>query len=121
VAAPLSNFSALLKGGKLRVIALAAPRRADGMFAAVPTWTELGLPAVSDNFRMVIGPKGLAAGQLAFWDAAFSRLTRHAEWRKEIEDNSLSAAYLGSADALPMLDRRYAEYQQVLNQLGVLK
>ena len=119
VAAPLSNFSTLMKGGKLRVIALAAPRRPEGPFATVPTWSELGLPAVSDNFRMVVGPRGLGADQLAFWDEAFMRLTRHAEWRKEIEENGLAAGYLRSGETTAALERRYAEYQQALNALGL--
>jgi putative tricarboxylic transport membrane protein len=121
VAAPLSNFSPLLKTGQVRVIAVAAPRRSEGQFAAVPTWTESGWPAISDNFRMVLGAKGLDAGQRAFWDEAFERLTRRGEWRKELESNALSPEYLRSSEARARLEQRYGEYQQTLHSLGLLK
>lgn len=119
VAAPVSNFTALWQAGKLRVLALAAPRRAQGAFAAVPTWTELGLPAVSDNVRLLLGPKGLGAAELAFWDGALARLARHPEWLRDLETSGLSARYLPAGAAAAELERLDADYRRILGELGL--
>ena len=51
--------------GRMRVVAVAAPRRLAGVLAGVPTWTEQGVDLVSRNWRTIMGPKGMAAAQFA--------------------------------------------------------
>ena len=42
--------------------------------AQIPTWREQGIDAVFGNWRGVVGPKGVSAAQLAYWDDVFSKL-----------------------------------------------
>ncbi len=57
-----------VQAGKLRMLAVTAPKRLGGEIASVPTWKELGVNAVSANWRSVVGPKGLSAAQVRYWD-----------------------------------------------------
>jgi putative tricarboxylic transport membrane protein len=70
------------EAGKLRVLGVAAPRRLGGVLADVPTWKEQGVNAVVTNWRMVAGPKGMTAEQVAYWDRVLAKLTATDEWKK---------------------------------------
>src|SRR5262249_7766425 len=76
VATPVANSLAHVQAGRIRVIGVAAPQRFEGPLAAVPTWKEQGADVVVANWRPVIGPKGLAAPQVAYWEGVFSKLTQ---------------------------------------------
>jgi putative tricarboxylic transport membrane protein len=76
-----------LAGGRLNIIAVAAPRRLGGPLAGVPTWKEQGVDVVSGLPRIVIGPKGMAPVQVAFWESALRKVTETAEWKADIEQN----------------------------------
>ena len=91
VATPTANAIPHLQAGRMRVLAVAAPQRVEGPLAAVPTWKEQGADVVVANWRPVIGSKGLAEPQVAFWESVFARLTQTGEWKAEIaRDGSVS-------------------------------
>ncbi|MBI3069086.1 MAG: tripartite tricarboxylate transporter substrate binding protein [Betaproteobacteria bacterium] len=121
VATPASTFVPVIASGKVRVIAIAAPRRTTGQLASVPTWQEQGLNVVASGYRMFIAPKGLNAGHIAFWDNALTRLSRSEAWRKELEANEWQDSYMNSADSRKYLDARYEEYRGILVELGLAK
>ncbi len=76
-----------LQRGAIRIVAISAPKRMGGILADVPTWTEQGIKAVNSNWRAFIGPKGLPPAQVAFWEAAVSKLGETEAWRKELATN----------------------------------
>src|SRR5690606_15169648 len=55
-----------LAEGRLRALAVTAPDRLTGLFAAAPTWAELGVDCVIGTWRVVIAPAGITAEQCAF-------------------------------------------------------
>jgi putative tricarboxylic transport membrane protein len=110
----------MVKAGKLRVIGILAPKRILGPYADTPTWTEQGFPAVVDTWRGVIGPKGLDAAQIAFWDSIFKKAVATEAWKKAIERNVQQDEYLNSAQTKKMFDAEYAKYRTVLRELGML-
>ena len=73
--------------GRLHIVAVAAPRRIGGPLAGVPTWKEQGMDVVSPLPRVLIGPKGMAAPQIAYWENAMRKVTETPEWRADIEQN----------------------------------
>jgi putative tricarboxylic transport membrane protein len=107
--------------GQTRVLAFAAPQRVGGMFASVPTMTELGLPVVANNWRLVMAARDLTPAQSAYWDGAFRRLASSPEWNKELQAQYLSNSYLGAADLRQYLDQQYSEVRQILADLGMAK
>lgn len=110
----------LLQTGQIRVIAISAPKRATGVFAEVPTWQEQGYNVVVSNWRSVIGPKGLAPAQIAYWERALQRLVETEEWKKDLETSYLSGEFLGSADTRKMMDADYAKLKAFLTELELV-
>ena len=107
--------------GQLRVIAISAPRRAPGALAAVPTWKEQGYDVVVDNFRALIGPRGMQAAQVAYWQAVFARLVETDDWKKDLAANLWENSYTAGGDARDYLDGQYRELRRVLGDLGLAK
>ena len=110
-----------VQGGKLRMLAISSPRRLKGDAAGVPTWRELGLNAVSSNWRGVVGPKGLSPAQIAYWDATFSALVKTPEWLQTLQKNQWEHEYLGSAGTFKFLREEYKELEVLLTELGDAK
>ena len=122
-AVPISvAFSAnLLRNGQARILAVAAPKRLPGDLAGVPTWRELGYDAVVSQWRGFVGPKGLTAAQLAYWEDTFRRLMETPEWKQELERNFWEANVQGSAGFRKILDEDNAELKAFLGSLDLIK
>jgi putative tricarboxylic transport membrane protein len=115
---PLNVLPQML-AGKVRVIAVSAPRRLTGKMANVPTWREQGFDAVFGNWRGVIGPKGLSKEQIDYWDQVFSRLNAADEWKAEIQSGMWEETYMNSRDAKAFLDKEYEQLRRILSDLGI--
>jgi putative tricarboxylic transport membrane protein len=121
VATPSANAIPHLQAGRMRVLAVAAPRRLDGALAAVPTWKEQGADIVVTNWRPVIGPKGLTPPQVAFWEAAFARVVQSDEWKSEIARDGSVSHYMGSRELASYFDEQYALFKAILADLGLAR
>lgn len=121
VATPMSTYLPVLDSGKIRIVAIAAPRRVSGKFADVPTWKEQGYDAVMPSYRMFIAAKGLGAQQLNYWDGVFARLAKSAEWQKELAANEWQGSYMNSAESLKYLEARHSEYRKILTELKLAR
>lgn len=110
-----------LQAGKLRGIAVSGPRRLGGAFAEVPTWKEQGYDSVYANWRGVVGPKGMSAAQIAYWDDVFARLTQTPEWRQEAQRLLQDPVYMNSQETRRFLDVQQQELRAVLVELGLAK
>jgi putative tricarboxylic transport membrane protein len=120
-ASPASAVLAHVKSGRLRTLAVSSERRLSGDLASVPTWTELGIPAVSANWRSVIGPKGMTPEEITYWDDVLGRLTRLPEWRHDLETRLVEPTYLNSRDTRKRMDAESAHLTAVLTELGLAK
>ena len=121
VANPHSSFLAPLKEGRLRVLAIAAPQRLPGDFAAVPTWKELGVDAEIEAFRAIAGPKGLPGAQLAFWESALRKMAETEEWRLMLEKRAWVSRFAGPDGCQRGLKRQYDQMRAGLLELGLAK
>ena len=121
ISSPVSSVMGQLRAGKIRVVAVSAPRRLSGEFADVPTWSELGVRSSIDVWRALAGPKGMSAAQIAFWEGVTARAVKDAEWAKELERSLAEAGYKGSADTLRQWQEEYAEMRTLYAALGLAK
>ena len=110
-----------LQLGQIRLLAITSPKRAPGVFAEVPTWTEQGYNVVTSNWRSVIGPKGLSGDQVAFWERALRQLVETDEWKKDLERGFLSGEYLNAAETRKLMDSDYAKVKAFLTELELVK
>lgn len=120
MATPMSAWKHV-QTGKLRMLAISAPRRVGGDVAVVPTWKELGFNAVSANWRAVVGPKAMPAAQVAYWDQALGAMVKAPEWREAARKYQWEDDYLDSAGTLKFMRDEYRHLEALLTELGDAK
>ena len=109
-----------VQAGKLRVIAVSSPRRLQG-FAEAPTWKEQGINSEYASWRGMMGPRGMSAAQIAYWEDVFAKLTRTDEWRQDVEKNLWEVTYKGSRDTIREMEQRYDDFKRILVELELAK
>jgi putative tricarboxylic transport membrane protein len=116
-----ASVLAELNAGRLRVLAISAPARLSGPFAASPTWRQLGADCVIGAWRGVSGPAELDPAQVNFWAGVLASATRHPAWQAELARLSWSPL-LQTGDILrAYLAQERAEFVATLSELGLLK
>jgi len=121
LATTASNLVPFAADGKMRVLAMAAPTRLGGPLANVPTWREIGIDAIGNNWRGVAGPKGMTSAQVAYWESTLNQLVATDEWKKDIDRNLWVGNYMRSAEAGTEYKRQYGELKDVLTEVGLAK
>ncbi|OGA48159.1 MAG: hypothetical protein A3F74_12400 [Betaproteobacteria bacterium RIFCSPLOWO2_12_FULL_62_58] len=119
--APAATTLPQLQAGKLRLIGIAAPRRLRGAFAEIPTWSELGVNAVVDNWRIMMGPRGMTPSQSAYWEGVFAKVVETGEWKTMLERDLLSNDFRRGAEARAYLNAQHEELRTVLGAFGLVK
>lgn len=113
--------ASMLRQGQVRLLAVAAPARLPGVLAEVPTWREQGYDAVVSNWRIFIGPKGMTAAQIAYWEEALRRMVESDEWKKELEANFWTSEFMRSVATRKYLERDNIQLRAFLVDLGLAK
>ena len=121
VVAPAASVLPHVQGGRLRFVALAAPKRLEGAFASVPVWKELGANAVTSNWRAIVGPRGLPPAQIAYWENLLARVVESDEWKKMLERDLVTNEFLRSARMRDELKSDAEELKAVMTELGLVK
>jgi putative tricarboxylic transport membrane protein len=111
----------LLRNDQVRIIAVTSPRRLAGILKEVPTWKEQGCDAVVEQWRIFIGPKGMTAGQIAYWEGTFQRMMGAEDWKAELEANYWTANYRTSSESRDFLARDHENAKAFLAELGLAK
>jgi putative tricarboxylic transport membrane protein len=115
------NAAPHVANGNMRVVAVAGPRRFGGTLANVPTWNELGVKLIYGGSRSIVGPKGLTAPKVAFWEGALRKATEAPEWQTDLEKNYWSNDFLTGKEFRKDLDETYDAMKSVLVDLGLAK
>lgn len=116
-----ASYNAAAQAGKVRILAVAAPKRLPGPFASVPTWREAGADVVHDFWRGVIGPPGMTREQVDYWDEVFAKTAASREWKDILAKNYWADEYRNSARTRTFLDEDYRDLQAILGDLGLAK
>ena len=87
----------------------------------MPTWKEQGVDVHITNWRMVTGPRGMSAAQIAYWEDVFARLTQSEEWKKDLEQNVFESTYMNSGDSRKYLKVQYEQFRSALAEVGLAK
>lgn len=115
------QVGAQVDAGKLRALVMTSPKRMSGVYAQTPTWPELGYKGVFENWRGVIGAKGITIEQMAFWEGVLRQVVQSEEFRKIAEKNQWDPAFKGSAETRKFLEGQYGELKSVMTFLGLAK
>jgi putative tricarboxylic transport membrane protein len=119
--APASTILPYVRDGRLRFLAITAPRRLGGPYADVPTWREQGIDVTTANWRAMVGPRGMTAAQTAYWDRVLKQVVDSSEWKAMVERSQLTPEFLPSAAMRKALDAEFADMKSLLTQLGLIK
>ena len=119
--APASLAAPHLASAQIRAVAVAAPKRLGGAFAAIPTWREQGVDLVYGPWRGILAPKGLPAAQLAWWETTLRKVADTAEWKSDMEKIYAVDDFATGAQLRKDLDKEYAETRAVMVELGMAK
>ena len=121
VVSPAATLLPQIQSGQLRMIAITAPRKLEGVFASVPTWRELGANAVVSNWRVMVAPRGTGPQPIVYWDNTLERIVQSEEWKKMLEEDVLTNRFMKSAQTRVYLDAQYQELKALLTALGMTK
>ena len=115
------NAARHVEAGKMRILGIAAERRMPGVLAGVPTWKEQGVPVVFGGWRGIMGPKGMPAAQVAYWENVLKQVTATPEWKADLERNFWAEDVAYGANFTEDLKQEYAAMKAVLTDLGLAK
>ena len=121
VVTPAATALPQMQAGALRLLAVAAPQRLEGPLAVVPTWKEQGYDIVVANWRPVLGPRGLSAGQVAYWEGVLSRFVQTAEWKRELAATGGVGHFMGARELGQFFAAQHAEFKAILVELGLAR
>ena len=107
--------------GKMRVLAVSSARRLPGPLSVAPTWPELGYKGVFENWRGVIGAKGMTREQIGFWENVFRRMVESSEFRQLAEKNQWDVNFKSAAETRRFMESQYNELKEVMSFLGLAK
>lgn len=110
-----------VESGKLRMLAISAPERLEGDIGSVPTWRDLGIDAVTPNWRAIVGAKDLTAEQVAYWDKTLAEMVKAPEWQESLKKNQWHDEYRSSADTFKFMEAEYAKLEALLTESGDAK
>lgn len=115
----LGEFASQVEAGTVRLLAISAPERIDGIDA--PTLKETGLDVVLENWRMVAAAPGLSAEQKAAVTADIEKMVKSPEWQKQLADKGWADSYLSGAAFDEQLARDIAQTGTILQDIGLVK
>ena len=118
---PAASVLPHVQAGRLRFVALAAPKRLEGAFASVPVWKEFGANAVTSNWRAMVGPRGLPQPQVEYWENVLARVVESEEWKKMLERDLVTNEFLRSARMRDALKADSEELKSMMTELGLIK
>jgi len=121
MASPVSNLVPHAADGKIRILAIAAPRRLGGALAQTPTFIEHGVNVDVDSLRGVVGPKGMTSVQVAYWEEALRKMTETKDWRSNLDRRLWVHSFTGAEGSRSALKTQYEEMRAGMAELGLAK
>lgn len=108
------------KAGTMRILGIATTERAAAI-PNVPTFREQGYDVVHGNWTAIMGPKGLAPAQVAYWEALLERSFNHPAWKSMLEGDALESDFRKSQATRELVARDYETERRMLSELGMVK
>lgn len=115
------NFQPLVEAKKIRVLGVTARQRLGGLLANAPTFKEQGYDVVFDVPRSVLGPKGMSADQVRYWEGVFAKLVKTEGWRQAVAKNQWDEDFQTGAELGKSLKAQHEILKDVLGELGMVQ
>ncbi|PJE31060.1 putative tricarboxylic transport membrane protein [Pseudooceanicola antarcticus] len=117
----LSEAKGFVDSGDIKVIAVLAPERLEGEFAAFPTAMEQGVDAIGANWRGFYAPGGMSDEAYDAWVGKIAELYGSPEWKDIMAANGLAPLDLQGADFEAFVADSVAQIQTISREIGIIK
>lgn len=121
VASAVGTAVGQMRDGKTRIISVSAPQRMDGDLAAVPTLREQGYDVSLSNWRALVGPKGLSAAQVGYWEDVLTRVVATEAWKAILARYFWDGNFLRSREFGRYMESEYVQIKTIMTELGLAK
>ena len=121
VASAVGTAVGQMRDGKTRIISVSAPQRMDGALAAVPTLREQGYDVSLSNWRALVGPKGLSAAQVGYWEDVLTRVVATEAWKAILARYFWDGNFLRSREFGRYMESEYVQIKTIMTELGLAK
>ncbi len=115
------SISELVRGGKLRYLAIAAPERLKDDTSDVPTWKENGIDLLFPRWKGVIGPPNMPANSIAWWENKLGELTKTPEWQAILKGQGWEDFYMNQHDTAEYFKQDYLNLKELVKSAGLSK
>ncbi len=113
------EFAEQLKAGTLRVLAITADQKIDGIDA--PTLKESGVDVVIQNWRMISAAPGLSPEQTAAISADVEKMVKSKGWQDALAAKGWANTYLAGDDFKGQLAKDIESTGAILKDIGLVK
>ena len=107
------------KAGAVRILGVSTAQRSAAL-PNVPTFRDQGYDFVMGNWAAIVGPRGLSAAQIAYWESLLERTANHPEWKGLIEANALEWDFRKAQATRELMARDYDQERAMLTELGMV-
>jgi putative tricarboxylic transport membrane protein len=107
-----------IEAGNLKVLAVLAEERQEGLLADVPTATELGYDVVGPNWRGFYMPAGVSDEAYDWWVEAFRQMADSPEWDALRRQNGLAVFRRFGDEMEAFAKEQVADIEQLLMDIG---
>lgn len=110
-----------MRDGKARIISVSAPQRMGSDLSQVPTLREQGYDVSLSNWRAIIGPRGLSAAQVTYWEDVLAMVVASDEWKAVLEKQFWDGNFLRSREFGKYMESEYNQTKGIMTELGLVK
>jgi len=114
----IDNAAPHHKTGVLRILGVSTARRY-AVLPDVPTLKEQGYDIVMGGFTVVMGARGLAPAQVAYWENLFERTANNAEWKRLLAADFQDWDFRKSPATRDHLRQQYELTRTLLADIGM--
>jgi len=116
-----SEAKGFVDSGDIKVIAVLAPERLEGDFAAYPTAKEQGIDVIGANWRGFYAPGGISAEAYDYWVEAVGKVYDSAEWKEVMAQSGLAPLNLRGAEFNTFVAGSILSIQELSKEIGLIK
>ncbi|WP_238365763.1 Bug family tripartite tricarboxylate transporter substrate binding protein [Mesobacterium pallidum] len=117
----ISEAKGFVDSGDIKVIAVLAPERLDGEFAAFPTAREQGIEAIGANWRGFYAPGDMTDEAYDAWVSKIADLYASDAWKEVMAANGMAPLDLQGAAFEEFVAASVQQIQDISREIGIIK
>ncbi|AKH99281.1 hypothetical protein IMCC20628_00557 [Hoeflea sp. IMCC20628] len=116
-----SEAKGFVDSGDIKVLAVLAPERLEGDFAAFPTAKEQGIDVIGANWRGFYAPGGMSDEAYDYWVNAIGTVYDSAEWKDVMAQNGLAPLNMRGADFQAFVAESVDSITAISKEIGLIQ